>query len=327
MYLNTNKIIKCSSFRYPTSMNIGDEIQTIAAILVLKKMGIILDKFIDRDFVFSDTETSLLINGWFDSSRTQFPFPSNIKAIFSNFHIADYCNNKSLFLSEKSIQYLKEHQPIGCRDRITQEILNKKNIETYFGYCPTLLFEKRTAEESKKADTIFIVDLDKFLPLPPNLKKEKIEYIKHTLPMKFSHKLKMIIAQEYLDRYRKEAKLVITSRLHCALPCIAMGIPVIVMGDHKDKRLQLVEEFTKIHPYFTINMRGSYKNIDSRSKLTGVFIKEVFQFIYYRVRYYQYYKKMNWNVDSLNIENKKEEIFRLIYDKVSNLMGTTINKI
>jgi exopolysaccharide biosynthesis predicted pyruvyltransferase EpsI len=93
----------------------------------------------------------------------------------------------------------------------------------------------------------------------------------------------MIIAQEYLDRYRKEAKLVITSRLHCALPCIAMGIPVIVMGDHRDKRLQLVEEFTKIHPYFAINMRGAYKNIDSTPKLIKVFIKEVFQFIYYRV--------------------------------------------
>ena len=35
-------------------------------------------------------------------------------------------------------------------------------------------------------------------------------------------------AEKLIETYKKEAKLVITSFLHCALPCLAMGIPVIV---------------------------------------------------------------------------------------------------
>ena len=51
-------------------------------------------------------------------------------------------------------------------------------------------------------------------------------------------------AQEILDRYKNEAKLVITSRIHCAMPCIAMGIPVIYIhrGNHKeDTRLDVIK--------------------------------------------------------------------------------------
>ena len=35
-------------------------------------------------------------------------------------------------------------------------------------------------------------------------------------------------ATALLDRYRDEAGLIVTSLLHCALPAIAMGIPVIM---------------------------------------------------------------------------------------------------
>ena len=38
---------------------------------------------------------------------------------------------------------------------------------------------------------------------------------------------RMAYAQDILNLYRDEASLVITSALHCAQPCIAMGIPVI----------------------------------------------------------------------------------------------------
>jgi hypothetical protein len=37
------------------------------------------------------------------------------------------------------------------------------------------------------------------------------------------------MAEELLHKYAK-AKLVITSRIHCALPCLAMGTPVIFVN-------------------------------------------------------------------------------------------------
>ncbi|WP_073095483.1 polysaccharide pyruvyl transferase family protein [Cyclobacterium lianum] len=42
--------------------------------------------------------------------------------------------------------------------------------------------------------------------------------------------------------YKRYATLVVTSRLHCALPCIAMGIPVIFFGNPLDYRVSIIGE-------------------------------------------------------------------------------------
>ena len=38
-------------------------------------------------------------------------------------------------------------------------------------------------------------------------------------------------AYELIEKYAS-AKLVITQRIHCALPCVGMGIPVIIINSH-----------------------------------------------------------------------------------------------
>src|SRR5258708_37088752 len=45
----------------------------------------------------------------------------------------------------------------------------------------------------------------------------------------------MARARELLDAYRSHAKLIITTLLHCALPAIAMGIPVVVFFPINDE--------------------------------------------------------------------------------------------
>ena len=42
--------------------------------------------------------------------------------------------------------------------------------------------------------------------------------------------------------YQTEARLIITNRLHCLLPCIAMGIPVIFFNNPHDYRVSWVKE-------------------------------------------------------------------------------------
>ncbi|HEY0092602.1 MAG TPA: polysaccharide pyruvyl transferase family protein, partial [Flavobacterium sp.] len=46
---------------------------------------------------------------------------------------------------------------------------------------------------------------------------------------KYSHEEKFAMAEDLLNKYAR-AKLVITSRIHCALPCLAMGTPVIFVN-------------------------------------------------------------------------------------------------
>lgn len=54
-------------------------------------------------------------------------------------------------------------------------------------------------------------------------------------------------AEELIKRYSK-ARLVVTSRLHCALPCVALGTPVIfVPKDKNDIRFKGYNEFLNIY--------------------------------------------------------------------------------
>lgn len=58
----------------------------------------------------------------------------------------------------------------------------------------------------------------------------KAIYINQELPANtYTEDEKFQIAEELLNKYAR-AKLVITSRIHCALPCLAMGTPVIYIN-------------------------------------------------------------------------------------------------
>src|SRR5690606_24210023 len=52
----------------------------------------------------------------------------------------------------------------------------------------------------------------------------------HVTPPYLSTATRFATAKELLKYYRDEAGLVITSRIHCAMPCAAMGIPVVYTG-------------------------------------------------------------------------------------------------
>ena len=43
-------------------------------------------------------------------------------------------------------------------------------------------------------------------------------------------------AEKQLEEYRRHARLVITSALHCAQPCLAMGIPVVFIKPEYNER-------------------------------------------------------------------------------------------
>ena len=57
----------------------------------------------------------------------------------------------------------------------------------------------------------------------------KIIYIKHGFYLTNNHLNRFKIAKNLLDRYAR-AKLVVTTRLHAALPCLALHTPVIFIN-------------------------------------------------------------------------------------------------
>lgn len=212
--------------RLPCS-NLGDEIQSLAAEQFLPH----IDTYLDRDTLahVKIDKHFLIMNGWF-SHFPEYCFPpsDSIIPIFVGFHITSDNKTKDIFLSPKGIEYFKRHEPIGCRDKFTAELLAAKGIKSFYSKCLTLTFPKREAEP--KEGKVFIVDAVMKVPIPESL-REKAFIVTHgeTVHSLYDNKIKIAQAKSLLEAYRNEASLVITTRLHCALPCIAMGIPVVFL--------------------------------------------------------------------------------------------------
>lgn len=112
-------------------------------------------------------------------------------------------------------------------------------------------------EKEPEDGKIFLVDVDG-IPLPKEINKNSIR-ITHIASYLYGDDLKSLMARRLLDIYRDHAKLVITTRLHCALPCLAMGIPVIFFGDPDDSRIALLREVNVPIYGFKRRTRGLYK--------------------------------------------------------------------
>ena len=239
--------------------NVGDNIQSLAAKQFLPQVDLYLNR--ERLGEYSGEKVKLIMNGWFTHNIHNWVPSDNIDPVFVSFHM----NNTAApyMLSEKGIAYLKKHQPIGCRDQFTANILNEKGIDAYFTGCLTLTLDSYKVDDSERGDKIYIVDPLYNYPRPekvfynPKLtlknilngtafqlgKKNKhlknfigddvlksAEFVNQEPPSTtYSDEEKFQMAEDLLNKYAR-AKMVITSRIHCALPCLALGTPVIFVN-------------------------------------------------------------------------------------------------
>jgi len=223
--------------------------------------------------VKSEEEINLVINGWFDSAYCKFPPPGYITPLFISFHLNDTDHSKDptyAYLEagkgEKSNisdnPYLKNFT-VGCRDWHTVDLLRKNNVQAYFSGCVTLTLENKF---TTRTDEILAVDCHTTCPslyklLVPEEIRNKAEILTHLVKSKLPHEVKTDKAQALLDRYAV-AKLVITSRLHCALPCLALGTPVVLIHPNlADPRLQTYLKYMKSYTTGdTWDVPNDYKN-------------------------------------------------------------------
>lgn len=243
----------------PKFFNIGDYIQSLAAMQFYN----CVDTYVNREKLakYDDDELLLILNGWFTHNVNDWVPSSKILPLFISFHLNSTAARE--MLTEGAIEYLKAHSPIGCRDMYTQDLLKSKGIDAYFSGCLTLTLDSYRVPNSERTDNIYIVDpLYNYptwerLTMTPrsavssllkgkffDLKKKKQHinnlidtelqnsaiFIPHDLPArKYNDVQKFEIAKQLLMKYAR-AKLVITSRIHCALPCLALGTPVIYIN-------------------------------------------------------------------------------------------------
>lgn len=215
---------------YAPTANVGDDIQTLAGINFLKKKGITEYELVNREELhkYDGDEINLVMNGWFMHETENFPPTNKIKPIWLSFHIA-----RPQIISN-NIEYFKNQPPIGCRDQATVDLLQKKGIDAYFTGCLTLFFDKHTQKGNKK----YLVDVNTKVGYIPNIEIDlklfkDFEVVQHEIMKKGDTDIetRLIVANKFIDNY-KSASLVVTTRLHCALPCRSLGTDCIFM--HKD---------------------------------------------------------------------------------------------
>ncbi len=231
--------------------NIGDNMQTFAVDNFYRRMGISPEEIININASemknYDGEEVIVPIAGYASHYKrfNQLPASDKIIPFFISFEMSDpTCDD--------IIPYLKQHEPIGCRDEATMLLLQEKGVNAYISGCLTITLPRRDKEPA--CPKTFFVDVSsKLEEYIPNRLRENCEYFKHEgqvkqLPMTEEEREEIdAIAREILERYRAEAGLVVTSRLHAAAPCIALGIPVILAIDNIDRRFSWLDKLVPIY--------------------------------------------------------------------------------
>lgn len=179
--------IKHGLLFYPTSRNIGDVIQSIAAAQYLP----VIDYLIDRDdqtseiydtngehvgkiddILNGDKQIKLIENGWFDGRLTKFPPNNKIIPLFISFHInesedlfneinyqsiaGDAKMDESLLGDNIKLEYFRQYNkhrgPIGARDANTRDMLISHNIKSIHTSCLTLTLKRTVPTKPIRPD-------------------------------------------------------------------------------------------------------------------------------------------------------------------------------
>jgi hypothetical protein len=295
--------MKFASFRYGGG-NLGDEIQSLAVEQHLPRV----DTFIERDDMRSfeaDEPHIVVMQGWFSEFPDRcFPPPRSIVPVFVGFHITEDFGAASSLLSGESLSYLKAHAPIGCRDQGTRAMLERAGASAYLSLCLTLTFPTRTHEPTQ--GRVFIVDASEVW-IPPQIRAGAVYETQSAKPGATDEE-ERAEARRLLDTYRDEASVVITTKLHCALPCLAMGIPVVFFGDAEDYRYgTLLSIGQPIHPI----------------RPTKGFASLLWRFAVYRRRWRQRgARSVDWNPPPLDLVECKRSLGSLIRSKLQEAVVT-----
>jgi hypothetical protein len=245
-------------------VNIGDYVQSLAAKQFLPKV----DTLIERDSTadYQGDRVRVIMNGWWHIYKGNAVPSKQIDPRYVSIHIT---NPKEV--PPEAIEHFKQHEPIGCRDHATRDFLIGQGIDAYFSGCMTLTLGRTyTVPPEERTNNVYFVNFDQnilvnyvkskifrsvgFTPQKvrsrlqdiinkiPDYAQCKRIYRDHSASLKLTDDERFKLADQYLRDYAR-AKLVITTKIHCALPCAGMGTPVLlVMTNPQDARFGGIKE-------------------------------------------------------------------------------------
>lgn len=228
------------------------------------------------------------MNGWYKITKGNRKISDRLIPIYLSLHIS---NKKDL--DPITINNFKKYQPIGCRDTYTLKTLQKLGIKSYFSSCLTSTLDiDFSVNDFERTNEIIFSDfkfgnnknIDKFIKSLKAYNFNKVIYTTHNFNISLSHFDRFKLAKNLLDKYAR-AKLVITTRIHGALPCLSFNTPVIFVNEKFDHRYPGLYELLNtvginVNGKFYINVKLNGNNLVVNSKKYLIYanrLKEILQ--------------------------------------------------
>ena len=221
--------------------NLGDDMQSIAARRFLPRV----DRYVDREALdelgFANGERlKLIMNGWFCHHPDKWPPAQLVEPLLVSFHVTNNPEpgtnvraREEFARSPRILRYLQQHGPVGARDHSTLAWLRSQGIPSYFSGCLTLTLDAPPGRP--REEFIVLNDVpDEVAAKIGAATKRPVRHTTHADSVTVGVQARFDRAAALIDLYAR-ALCVVTTRLHGALPCLAMGTPVLLIDAHRDQ--------------------------------------------------------------------------------------------
>jgi len=221
---------------HPDSRNLGEDIQALAAGGLLPRIDLALDGERLDEAPPPGEDIIVLLGGHVMRRRFHWPPHPSLRPVCLGAHLSreDAWGTRLDNLEGLGLDYLRSLGPIGCRDDATAALLNGMKIDSYVSCCLTLTLT-RPADVPRRGRYICCVDVPE-RAVESLRRYEKAEHMEiremtHHLPPEAAGEdfsTRMARARETVRTYAGAA-WVVTRRLHCALACLALEVPVLLL--------------------------------------------------------------------------------------------------
>lgn len=222
--------------------------------------------FVDRDGLSgfrNEFKCKLIANGWYYLFDGCHQWSDCLEPLLTSVHINNTDNANEFHNVLDKLKAASQKSPIGCRDFATQRFLQSNGIACFFSSCLTTTLQRKDYSDGRDRSGVIFSDCSndfysKIFPIDRFINKnrainrinallrnyyaqEAISYVTHECQLSVLHRERFELAKALLQRYAN-AKLVITSRIHAALPCLGLGTPVILVCPYDQQRFEGLAE-------------------------------------------------------------------------------------
>lgn len=232
--------------------NLGDDIQSYATKRYLPHVDYLIERENLNEFTSDDNhKVAVIMAGWFLYEHLNWPPSPFIYPLSISMHFDTYYSRylgkpleENMVLEGYGAKWLNDNGPVGARDYFTLNLLSGFGIKSYFSGCITTTLKKFS--DVSKNNSIVAVDVNpSIVKKIASISNKNIISKTHKIQLEsFSMEERFHFVEEHLKLYQS-ASLVITSRLHAALPCLAFETPVLFVKD-----IKFFNRIATFMPYF-----------------------------------------------------------------------------